>query len=83
MPTFGGNYIETTANMVHTWSITVPGSKMDLTLWIDKVSAELERTGQCQCWCSCYSRVELAGNHKGEPKQMPLKDHSLKEQRWQ
>lgn len=54
----------------------VPGSKMALTLWVDKVSAELERRGlssnvsamsrQYQCWSFCYSRVDLAGNHKGE-----------------
>lgn len=49
------------------------GSKMDLTVWIDRVSAE-ERRGQGQCWCSCCSRVELAGNHEGEAKQMPLRD---------
>lgn len=44
MPTFGGSYTETTASTAHTWSIPVPGSRMDLTLWIDQVSAELERT---------------------------------------
>lgn len=57
---------------VHTWSITVPGYKMALTLWIDKVSTELGRRGQGQCWSSCYSRVELTG--KWEAKQMPLRD---------
>lgn len=44
MPTFGGSYTETAASTAHTWSIPVPGSRMDLTLWIDQVSAELEKT---------------------------------------
>lgn len=57
-------------SVAHAWSITVPGSKMDLILWVDRVSAELQRRGQGQCWCSCYSRVELAGNHGWEAKQM-------------
>lgn len=43
----------------------------------DVCRAREERAGQCQCWCSCYSGVELPGNHKGGAKQMPLR-----EQRW-
>lgn len=43
--------------MAHTWRITVPDSKIALTLWVDKVSAELEGRGQGSVSAGALSTV--------------------------
>lgn len=56
MPSFGGSYIG--RSRARTWNITVPGSKMGLTLWMDKVSAEPERRGQGNVSVDALATVE-------------------------